>query len=153
MSCPALLAKSFNDRLCSPKARDGFTLVELIMIITIGSVLTIGIVKYTAQQVANGTQMRDYLIALNLAQLEMAQMNNTAYSTLPVSNTATLAQEASFPGFDIQRIVSAETTGSPNGVKYKRIDFKIDYHGGSFTNPLVWLVTYREDHITFGDGI
>jgi hypothetical protein len=97
--------------------------------------------------------MRDYLIALNLAQLEMAQMNNTAYSSLPVSNTATLTDEPSFPGYDIQRITSAETTGAPNGVKYMRIDFKIDYAGGSFTNPLVWLVTYREDHITFGEGI
>ncbi len=131
----------------------GFTLIELIMIIVIGAVLTIGIVKFTHQQIKDSTKMRDYLTALNLARLKMSIVNNTDYASMVASTSTTLPAEASFPGFITQRVVSAETTGAPNGVKYKRIDIKVDYTGGTFTNPIIWLITYRESNITFGDGI
>ena len=134
-----------------PRKSRGMTLIELVIIIGLGAVLTLGIVKFTFQQINTGVKMRDYLTALNLARLKMALANNTDYTTLGAATT-TLAQEASFTGFDVQRIVGSEVTGAPYGVKIKKIDIKVDYVGGSFANPLVWLTTYREDHVTFGDG-
>src|SRR3989338_312905 len=104
----------------------GFSLIEFIVMIAVGSFLVSGIVLFTLQQTKNGTQMRDFLVALDLARLKMAEMNNTAYASLPVGTTA-LADDPSFPGFDIQRAVSLVNTGAPNSVTIRRIDIRIDY--------------------------
>ena len=123
------------------------------MIIVAAAVLVIGVVKFTHQQIKNSTKMRDYLIALNLARLQMARTNNIDYATLTASTNTTLPQEANFLGFDVRRAVGAETTGAPNGVKIKEVDIIVDYVGGDFTtSPLIKLVTYRENNVTFGDG-
>ena len=127
----------------------GMTLIELVMIIAIGSALVTGIVTFTQQQSVNGTRMRDYLIALNLARIKMAIQNNTAYASLPAAGT--LPAEASLTGFISQiRYGTIITSGVYN---LKPVFIDTDYVGGSFANPIVTLVTYREDHVTFGDGI
>ncbi len=130
----------------------GFTIVELILVVAVGSLLVLGITLFTAQQVSNGSQMRDFLEALDLARLKMAEMNNTTYASLPVGTT-TLTGEPSFPGLALQRVVTLVNTGAPNPVTLRRIDIKVDHTGGTFANPLIQLTTYRESNTTFGDGV
>ncbi len=131
------------------KTQKGFTLIEFVMMIAISSFLVAGIVLFTRQQMVNGLQMRDFLVASNLARLKMAQMNNTAYSSLPVGTT-TLPVEPSFPGFAAQRVISAVATSGPSSLR--QIKILLDYNGGAFSSPLVQLITYRQSNTTFGDG-
>lgn len=133
------------------QSHKGFTLIEFIIMIAVGSFLVSGLVLFTFQQTKNGTQMRDFFVALDLARLKMAEMNNTAYASLPVGTT-TLADDPSFPGFDIQRVITLVNTGAPNPVTLRQINIKIDYAGGTFSSPLVQLSTYRQSNTTFGDG-
>ena len=135
----------------------GMTLIELIMIIAIGSALVAGVVKFTQQQIYNGSRMRDYLVALNLARIQMAKDNNTNYATLRGASVppfwTDLGSESggSFPGFILRRYIQSETTGA-TGVKIMQVDIKVDYAGGTFANPIVWLITYHKDHVFFGPG-
>ena len=127
----------------------GMTLIELVMIIAVGSALLVGVIKFTQQQILNGSRMRDYLIAANLAKLKMAVQNNTAYASLPAAGT--LPAEASLGGFISQIRYGTIITSGVDNLKPVFID--VDYTGGSFANPVVTLVSYREDHVTFGDGV
>ena len=128
-----------------------FSLIELIVMIAVGSFLVSGLVLFTNQQMKNGVQMRDFLVALDLARLKIAESNNTAYASLPVGTTS-LADDPSFSGFDLQRVISLVNTGAPNPVTIRQIDISVDYAGGTFLNPLVKLTTYRQSNTTFGDG-
>src|SRR3990167_3690659 len=127
---------------------NGFTLIEFVMIIAVGSFLVAGIVLFTRQQIVNGVKMRDFLIASNLAELKMAQMNNTAY---PATGTTTPSAEASFPGFIFQQVVTSVATSGGSSVRQIQMD--VDYSGSSFTSPLVRLITYRQSNTPFGDGV
>ena len=128
---------------------EGFTLIEFVMMIAISSFLIVGIVLFTRKQVVTGIRMRDFLVANNLAKLKMTQMNNTAFSLLPVSTT-TLPVESSFPGFAAQRVISTVSTSGTSSLR--QINILVDYSGGSFSSPLVKLITYRQSNTTFGDG-
>ena len=132
------------------KKNSGFTLIEFVMIIAIGSFLVAGIVLFTRQQIVNGVNMRDFLIASNLAKLKMAEMNNTTYASLP-AGTTTLPAEPSFSGFAVQRVIS--TIATSGTITLRQINVLVDYTGGSFSNPLVQLITYRQSSTTFGDGV
>ena len=130
----------------------GMTLIELIMIIAIGSALVGGVVLFTHQLVRSGTQTRDYLIAMDLGEQKMAEMNNAAFVTLPPGTTNFL--EASFPGFGIRRVITDETSSAVGGftITLRRIEMLVDYAGGTFANPLVRLITFRHSHTSFGNG-
>lgn len=143
----------FGDRISNvrknrAKGDKGFTLIEFVMIIAVGSFLVAGIVLFTRQQIVGGVKMRDFLIASNLAKLKMAQMNNTVY---PATGTTTPSAEASFPGFIFRQVVTNVATSGASSVRQIQID--VDYSGGSFANPLVRLMTYRQSNTTFGDGV
>ena len=129
------------------KNQSGFTLIESVMMIAIGSFLVSGIVLFTRQQTLNAMTMRDFLMASNLARLKMAQMNNTAY---PAVGTTAPAAEGSFPGFIFQQVVTGVATSGLSSVR--QVEIRVDKSGGSFTNPLVSLITYRQSDTTFGDG-
>ncbi len=129
------------------KKNGGFTLIEFIMIIVVSSFLVTGIVLFTRQQIVNGVKMRDFLIASNLAKLKMAEMNNKVY---PTPGTTTPSSEASFPGFIFRQVATNAATSG--GSSLCQIQTDVDYSGGSFANPLVRLITYRQSNTTFGDG-
>ncbi len=126
------------------------TLIELVLVIAVGSVLVLGLVMFSREQVERGVQARDLVIAANLVELKMAQMNNTAFASIPTGNV-TLASEASFPGFQIQRRVSNVT--SRGGFTLRLVDIRVRRVGGSFNQPLARALTYRQSAVTFGDGV
>ncbi len=129
------------------KSDKGFTLIEFVMMIVVGSFLVSGIVLFTKQQVISATEMRDFLIASNLSRLKIAQMNNAAY---PAVGTTTPSAEASFPGFIFRQVVTSVAASGGSSVRQVQLD--VDYTGGSFSNPLVRLITYRQSDTTFGNG-
>ena len=136
------------------KSSRGFTLIELIVAIAVGSFLIAGIVLFTQQQTSDGIRVKDYLAVLHLAKMKLAETNNMAYASL-ATGSVVLPDEASFPGFDIQRTVSDVATATVGGqtIRLRQYSVNIDYAGGAFTNPLVRLVTYRQSQTTFGDGV
>ena len=132
------------------KKHRGMTLIELILVIAVGAVLVLGIVLFTRQQTINGVQLRDFTIAYNLGRLKMAQMNLTAYASIPVG-TFDYPNEPSFPGYKVRRITSTvtETTIAGKGlVGVRQIDMRVDRSSGNFSKPLVKLITYRQSHVT-----
>lgn len=126
------------------------TLIELVLVIAVGSIAVFGIVMFSREQVERGAQARDLVIAANLAELKMAEMNNLPYASLPVG-TVTLPVDPSFPGYQMQRIVTNVATSG--GVSVRQIDVRVTRTGGSFAQPLARLLTYRQSVTTFGDGV
>lgn len=131
----------------------GFTLIEMIVTITVASFLIAGIVLFTRQLTHNGIRVKDYLTALYLAKLKLAEANNASFASLD-PGVVTLDDEASFPGFDIQRTVSDVSTATVGGqsISLRQVRIDVDNAGGSSASPLVRLVTYRQSQTTFGDG-
>ncbi len=127
----------------------GVTLVELIMTITIAAFLLGGIVLFSSQQMTSTARVRDQLIALYLGQKAMAQINNTAYTSLPVGTT-TLTGDPLFTGFQTRRVITAVSGGGT--VTLRKIELRVARAGGSFAQALVSLTTYRQSNTTFGNG-
>ena len=132
------------------KSVRGVTLIELILIIAIGAVLTVGLVKFGTQMVRQGILARDTVIAYNLARLKMAETEVADFSTLTLGNTA-LADEASFPAYDIRRTCS-NVASVAGPITLRRVDILIDYAGGNFSRPLARVITYRHNLVRFGNG-
>ena len=138
------------------KRISGTTLIELIMTIAIGAFLVGGLTLSYQQQVKSSTQMRDFLIAMNLAQEWQADANNTDFDAL--SNTIGVGLQ----GFHIKMIVDIASSTPINDPEYpggsytvalKMIDIRVILTGGNFDSPLARLVTYRVNHAQFGNGV
>ena len=125
----------------------GFTLIEMTLMIGVGSVLMFGLTFAAHAQLKAVVDNRNMLIALNLAKLQMALINNAAYPAV-VSETAQTADTA-FPDFiPTKEVVSVDTSG---GNSIREIRIRVRY--GSSSGPvLVVLYAYRSDIITFGNG-
>ncbi len=134
-------------RLARYKKR-GFTLIELILMIAVGSILLLGISSAAQLQVKATTDNRDFLIALHLAKRQMAIMNKGAYPA--VASEAALTADAAFPDFiPTREVVSVDTSGS-----FSLREIRIRIRKGSSSGPvLITLYTYRSDLLTFGNGI
>lgn len=127
----------------------GLTLVTLIALIVVIPILLLGLIHFTYTQSIEGVKLRDFLTAQHLAKQKMAEMNNTAYASLPVG-TAALPGEASFPAFQFQRVISNVATSG--AVSVRQVEIMVDTTTGSFSPPLVQLITYRQSDTTFGNG-
>jgi hypothetical protein len=125
------------------KNKRGVTLLELTMMIALGSILIIGISRGAQAQIKNTVDMRNYMIALNLAKKQMAIMNNGAY---PAVGTTAPAADAAFPNFTYSQVVSSVATSGVYSIR----QIQLDVLNG--TRVLVRLYTYRSDLITFGNG-
>ena len=126
------------------------TLVEIILLIAIGAVVTLGLGLFATEMTRQGIRSRDAVVAYNLARLKMAEADMANFSTLALGNTA-LAGEPSFPGYAARREVS-EVASVEGPILLWRVDIVIDYAGGTFAQPLARLVTYRHNLVRFGDG-
>ncbi|HTL70510.1 MAG TPA: prepilin-type N-terminal cleavage/methylation domain-containing protein [Candidatus Eisenbacteria bacterium] len=132
------------------KSSAGVTLIELILIIAIGAVVTGGAVRFAVELTRQGIRARDAAVAYNLARLKMAEADAADFSTLTTGN-AVLPDEASFPGYDIRREISDVATAA-GPITLRRVDIVVDYAGGTFASPLARLITYRHNLVRFGDG-
>lgn len=133
----------------------GFTMVELILTVAIGSVLVSGIVLFTRTQFEQSVRSTDLLTAINLARLRMADLDRQSYASLPASGSTTdYAADPVIAGFRTRLVVAlVEGAGAGgNRRELKRLEVLVDYAGGDFTPPLARLITYRQNGTSFGNG-
>lgn len=132
------------------RRQSGFTLIELILTISLGALLVSGWVVYSRAQVANGVATRDYLIAQHLARLKMAEANNIPYASLSLG-TVDLSPESNFQGYALRRVVT--NVSSSGSYVLRKVEILADEAGGDYSSPLVRLIAYRQSHTAFGDGL
>jgi prepilin-type N-terminal cleavage/methylation domain-containing protein len=126
----------------------GFTLIEMTLMIAVGSILVTSLV-FAAQTHYKATiENRNYLIGFNLARRQMAIMYNTGYPAI-MSETAQ-AVDSGFPDFiPTQEVTLIDSAG---GHTLEQICIRVRLR--SSTGPvLASLYTFRSDIITFGDGV
>jgi len=127
--------------------RQGLTLIELIVVITILGIVMIPVAIMAIEYVRSIVYSRDLAIAEGLAMTEMAKINNLAYSdaTLDDGDDDTTANYEGY-SFDLNRKVDY-VAGSSNNLK--KVEVTV-YPSGT-TATLVQLVTYIAD-VSFGAG-
>lgn len=128
--------------------RLGFTLMEMILMIAVGSMLVTSLVTAAQAHYKATIENRNYLIAFNLARNQMAAMYNSGYPSV-MSETAQ-SVDSDFPDFvPTQEVTQEDTAG---GHTLNKICIRVRL--GSSTGPvLVSLYTFRSDIITYGDGV
>ena len=128
--------------------RRGYSLVEMSIMIAVGSFLFISLGRAVMGLVENAIDNRNYTTALNIAKWQMAKMNNAAYPAV-VAETAQTADPA-FPSFiPTQTVVDVATSGT-NSIRQITVRVRLDSVSGTV---LIRLDTYRSDIITFGNGV
>lgn len=130
------------------KVPRGFTLIELTITIAVSSIMVVGMVQAMQQQVVVSVETRDYLVAMNIARMKMGEIRAGSY---PSVGTATLAAESAFPGYMSQRVVTDVV--SSGGLSVRQVQVDVARSGGSFSSPIVSLITYLTSVTTFGDGL
>jgi prepilin-type N-terminal cleavage/methylation domain-containing protein len=133
----------------------GFTMVELILTVAIGSVLVLGIVLFTRTQFEQSIRSSDLLTAMNLARLKMADLDRQTYASIPASGSTTnYGADAVIPGFIVRLNVTLVETGGAGVAlrQLKQLEILVDYAGGDFVPPLARLITYRQSGTSFGNG-
>ena len=127
----------------------GVTMMELVIMIAIASVLFTGLTRVIQNQIRNSNLNRNYLIALNLAKIEMAKLNIGAFPAVDGAETA-LTADAAYPSFIPTRFVTSVAVSGSNNLRLITVRVRLLSVTGSV---LVRLDTYRTDLVSFGDGV
>ncbi len=130
------------------RSSSGMTLIELIMLIAIGSIIVGGVVMFVRELTVSQTRMRDRLLALDLAQMQMESLMNSPYDSLADGTVSV------FYGFKVKQTVTetasvTQTYTAPNVTltyAVKKISLTADYESGDFSKPLFQLTTYRQSN-------
>ena len=130
----------------------GFSLIELTMMIAISAILLTGISRAVQTNLESAIEVRNSLIGLNLAKMQMAMMNNANY---PAVSTTNPASDTSFSDFTFSQPVTTVTSSGTSSLEQIQLDTSL---GG---RVLVRLYTYRTNTVNtrksitnygFGDG-
>lgn len=142
----------------------GITLIELIILIAIGSFIVSGTVLFTRQIALNANQARSRLAAMDTARLQMETMKRTPYDQLFQGNT-----DFDLNNFRVRQSVNVyrastarfnepnhwwqgdlrRPAGSASG-QLSRVDITVDEPEGDFSTPILQLSTFRPDHVLEG---
>lgn len=124
------------------------SLIELVLLVGISVVVLSGSIRFTSTAVQRSVQSRDHLIALHLAKVQMAVMNEGAFPAV----ADTFPTDAAFGGYILRQRVTAVSGVSPN--RLRQIEMTVTRTGGSYdSGALVKLFTYRQETTTFGNGL
>ena len=139
----------------------GMTMIEVILLIAIGSFVVMGIVLFTRQMALNATQTRERLAAMDVARAAMEEVMRMNYAALPSGDT-----DFNLNGYRVRRSVNTTAGWSktvrddnrlfgagqvdefiviPFGVR--QIQIFVDEPGGDFTVPLVQIVSFKHSHV------
>lgn len=129
----------------------GLSLVELVVAIAVGAVLSVPVGMILAEHLRGGIRARDQVVATQLARYEMERLDalNT-YASLASGGPYSLS---GVPAFTITTTVTCETGGSTcnaggaNSVKRVQVDVR----KLGETNLYASLVTFRTENVQFGD--
>lgn len=134
----------------------GMTMIEVIMMIAIGSFIVSGIVLFSRQLSMNALEMQNRIMATDTARLDAEAVTRSAYNSV-VSSTTTIN------GFSVRRTVGtaamfdqqalddndlATGTVDPGWVmvrsRLKQITIEVDEAGGDFSSPLAQILTFKQ---------
>jgi len=127
--------------------RRGFTLIEIIVAITIISIF-VAVIALMLQDIILGVGFSsDTIRALNLARLELSKVNNLSFTdaTLEDGDDDTTSNYEGYP-YDLRREVDI-VAGTSNNLK----KVLVTVYGTGTTDQLVKLATYVAD-VNFGPG-
>ncbi|MFA5839422.1 MAG: prepilin-type N-terminal cleavage/methylation domain-containing protein [Candidatus Margulisiibacteriota bacterium] len=119
------------------QGRDGFTLIELVMTIVIGSIAVYSVIMIFVNTTSRNAQVDNLSIAVHLASSKIEQVSNKAY--LNVSSEALSAFTGQFSNFSSQVLVTnvssteIDTSSGTTETGYKKIKVFI-ITTGSFTS-------------------
>ena len=123
--------------LKSPRRKlKGFTLIELIMTIVVVGIAAIPISITLGKQVQSVFQSQDITMAINLARFDLAQMNNTAYTSIA---SAAISNYQGY-AYNLTRTVSYVNGTSVSAESTKKITVQVTKSGSA--EVLAKLVTY-----------
>ena len=125
-------------------------MIEIIVMIGIGSVVVLGIVLFSQHTVQSYTINQHKLDAVNQARLELSKIDNMSYDEL-WEGTRELEADPDFPGLTAEATIQEITSEKGNVLKEVRVQV-VSYEGGSAIDP-VEVVTYRQSHLSYGDGV
>jgi hypothetical protein len=137
----------------SPSHRNGLTLVELVITISLAAIIGIPIGILLGEHLNGALRARDYTVGMNLARREMERLDglNNFFATDLALTTTDIPNYNGYP-YTLRRTVDCilgnctSTNFGNQGVKRIRIFvFK-----GSLTDPVASLISYRTKHVTFG---
>ncbi len=128
--------------------KKGMSLMELTIMIAVAGVLFTGFTRAVQNQIRNVTLNRNYMIALNIAKREMAEINLGAYPAVDGAETA-LTADADFPSFIPTRFVTSVAISGSNSIRLITVRVRLNSVSGT---QLIRLDTYRTDLVSFGNG-
>lgn len=123
----------------------GWTLIEIILMIAVGSILAIGATRAVQSQMTAVIKFKNYMMALHLAKRQMAILNNTAYASLSTASAA----DTTFTDFTVSTTVTTPYTNVSPAANVKKVVVEVSTPKDGI---LVQLNTYRTDIVSFGNG-
>lgn len=121
--------------------KNGFTLIELIMTMIVVGIIAVPISLLISRHIESVFESQDYMLARNLARLEMERVNNTGYGSI-------FDDSFSDYGYDITRTVSFVQGSGGSAESLKKISVAVTKAGSS--KILAGLVTYLAKNISYG---
>ena len=152
--------------------RAGFTLMELILVISLAMVIGIPVGKLLAEHLTGAIRARDYTVGMNLARWEMERLdsldsatgldnaNGFCHLNLNLTSLTPSPINNYWPGYPyaLTRIVQCQVgdctsnncaswnSNGNNGIK--RIELWVTKMGSG--EPVATLVTYRTKYVRYG---
>ena len=154
--------------------RDGLTLVELVITISLAAIIGVPTGILLSEHLTGALRARDYTVAMNLARYEMERLDslvdganpNTAFfcTTNLALGTSGPTPITNYEQYSLTRVVSCQTpssscvcscsgacgTAAPNNARndVKRIEVRVTKSGAGEVQAT--LVTYRTKYVLFG---
>ncbi len=127
------------------QGRGGFTLIELVMTVLIGSIAVYSVIMIFVNTTSRNAQVDNLSVAVNLASSKIEQVSNKAYSN--VSSEAITAFTGSFTSFSSQVLVTnvssteLDTSIGTTETGYKKIKVFVITTGSSLSIEVSAMVT------------
>ena len=138
----------------------GMTMIEVILLIAIGSFVVSGIVLFTRQMALNATQTRDRLAAMDVARVQMETVMRTAYNLLANADLTVndfkvrqTVNPVSFGSIELREdntLLAGNLTQPETltlDLELSEVDILVDTPAGDFTSPILQLRTFRQSHV------
>ena len=127
------------------KNQNGYSLIELIVMILLAGFILWGIITFTVQQVQNDTQMQELLKGYHLAEFYLERVKCMPYSAtaVPVSCTG---DSTDLPEFCAGWRRLADSTD-----QLEHIQIVVHHSGTNWSEDFVTLATYRQQNVTWGE--
>jgi prepilin-type N-terminal cleavage/methylation domain-containing protein len=140
---PGAFTRLENSIIKVPNSLLGFTLIELIMTIVVVSIVAIPISVTLSKHVQSVFASEDITMAINLARLDLEQMNNTAYASIV---SATLNSYQGY-NYNLTRTVTFVNGTSSSTESTVKVTDQVTKSGSA--TVLVSLTTYISKNIRY----